>query len=91
MILEALFGLITGIINLIPFELPDLPEQFYNALDFLFNGIKSSLGLLNCFIDLRFWLICAGAMFAVHNVKHIWNGFIYCLNLIPSVNISFWK
>lgn len=91
MILEGLFILITGIINLIPFELPDLPSKFQNVLDMLFNGIISSLGMLNMFIDLRFWISCAVAMTVVYNIKHIWNTFIFCLNLIPSVNISYWK
>lgn len=91
MILETIFKLITGIINLIPFELPKLPDQFQNALDMLFNGINSSLGIINMFIDLRFWISCAIALTVVYNIKHIWNLFVYCLNLIPSVNISYWK
>lgn len=91
MILEAIFKLITGIINLIPFELPQLPIQFQTALDILFDGINSSLGLINIFIDLKFWITCAVAMTIVYNIKHIWNLFVYCLNLIPTVNISYWK
>ena len=91
MIIEALFGLITGIINLIPFELPSLPDQFQTALDFVFDGITSSLGMIDMFIDLRFWLTCAAAMLVIYNIKHIWNGIVFCINLIPSVNVSYWK
>ena len=91
MIIEAIFGLLTGIINLIPFELPDLPEQFQTALDFIFDGILSALGLINIFIDLQFWITCAVAMLVIYNIKHVWNTFVFCLNLIPSVNISYWK
>lgn len=90
MILKAIFDLLTGIINLIPFELPQLPTQFQTALDMLFNGITSSLGLINIFIDLQFWITCAVAMTVIYNIKHIWNLFVYCLNLIPTVNISYW-
>lgn len=91
MIIEGLFNLLTGIINLIPFELPSLPEKFQTTLNFIFNGINGSLGLIDMFIDLRFWLSCAMAMLVIYNIKHIWNGFVWCLNLIPSVNVPFWK
>lgn len=91
MIIESLFKLITGIINLIPFELPQLPEQFQNVLDMLFDGIINSLGYLNLFIDLKFWITCAVSMTIIVNIKHIWNLFIWLLNLIPTVNISYWK
>lgn len=91
MILKGLFTLITGVINLIPFSLPSLPDKFMTTLDFIFNGIKSSLGLLDLFIDLKFWLTCAAAMTVIYNIKHIWNGIIFCLNLIPTVEIPFWK
>lgn len=90
MIIEGLFKLLTGIINLIPFELPSLPDKFMTTLNFLFNGIMDSLGLINMFIDLKFWITCAVAMTVIYNIKHIWNGFVFCLNLIPSVNISYW-
>lgn len=90
MIIEGLFKLLTGIINLIPFELPSLPDKFMTTLNFLFNGIMDSLGLINIFIDLKFWITCAVAMTVIYNIKHIWNGFVFCLNLIPSVNISYW-
>lgn len=91
MIIEGLFKLISGIINLIPFELPQLPDQFQNVLDMLFDGILSSLGIINLFIDLRFWISCAVAMTILVNIKHVWNLFIWLLNLIPTVNISYWK
>lgn len=91
MILEGLFGLLTGIINLIPFELPSLPNKFTTALNTLFTGIKSSLGIIDMFVDLKFWLACASAMLVIYNIKHIWNGFIFCINLIPSVNVSYWN
>lgn len=90
MILEGLFNLISGVINLIPFSLPTLPTKFMNVLNFIFNGIISSLGIINMFIDLRFWISCAIAMTLVYNIKKIWNGIIWLLNLIPSVNISYW-
>lgn len=91
MIIEGIFNLLSGIINLIPFELPSLPAQFQNGLDYIFDGILSSLGIINIFIDLKFWITCAVAMLVVYNIKHIWNTFIFCLNLIPSVNISYWS
>ena len=90
MIIEGLFNLITGVINLIPFSLPSLPEKFMTVLNFVFNGITSSLGIIDMFIDLRFWISCAIAMTLVYNIKKIWNGIIWLLNLIPSVNISYW-
>lgn len=91
MIIEGIFGLITGIINLIPFELPQLPDKFQSALDFVFDGITGSLGIIDMFIDLKFWLTCATAMLVIYNIKHIWNGIVFCINLIPSVNVSYWK
>lgn len=91
MIIEGLFNLLTGIINLIPFSLPSLPDKFMNTLNSIYTGINGSLGIINIFIDLRFWLSCAIAMITIYNIKHIWNGFVFCLNLIPSVNISYWK
>lgn len=91
MIIEGIFGLLTGIINLIPFELPQIPSGFQEALDMLFNGINSSFSILAIFINIRFWFSCAVAMLVIYNIKHIWNLFIYCINLIPSVNVSYWK
>ena len=91
MILEAIFGLITAIINAIHFELPSLPEKFQTTLDFIFNGITSSLGIIDMFIDLKFWITCAIAMTVIYNIKHIWNGIVFCINLIPSVNVSYWN
>lgn len=91
MILEGIFKFITGIINIIPFELPSLPDKFQTTLDFIFNGINSSLGIIDMFIDLKFWITCAVAMTVIYNIKHVWNGIVFCINLIPSVNISYWK
>ena len=90
MILEGLFELISGFIDLIPFELPPVPEDFQNVLDLLFNGIIDSLGLLNMFIDLKFWLSCTATMVLIRNIKHIWNGFIWLINLIPGVEVGYW-
>ena len=91
MILEALFNLLAGIINLIPFELPSMPDKFNTVLDFLLDGIYSTLGIIDLFIDLKFWITCAVMMTVIYNIKHIWNSIIFCINLIPSVNISYWK
>lgn len=91
MIIEAIFDLLSGIINLIPFSLPQLPDSFQSVLDLLFNGIKGSLGLINMFIDLPFWLSCVAMCMLLKNIKHIWNGIIWTLNLIPSVNIGYWN
>ena len=91
MILEALFNLLSGIINLIPFNLPTLPSEVNTTLEFIFNGILGSLGLINIFINLRLWISCAVAMTVIYNIKRVWNGFIWVLNLIPTVQISYWK
>lgn len=91
MIIEGLFNLLAGIINLIPFELPSLPDKFMSVLDFIFDGITSSLGIIDLFIDLKFWLTCAVAMVTIYNIKRVWNGIVWLLNLIPSVNISYWN
>ena len=89
MILEGTFNLISGVINLIPFELPSLPGKFMSVLDFLFNGITSSLGIIDLFIDLKFWISCAVFMTIIYNIKYIWNFIVYLLNLIPTVEIPF--
>lgn len=91
MILEGIFGLLSGIINLIPFELPSLPAKFMNTLNILFDGVLSSLGIVDLFIDLSFWISCAVAMTIIYNIKHVWNGIVWLLNLIPTVNISYWQ
>lgn len=91
MILKVLFSLITGVINLIPFSLPSLPEKFNTTLDFIFTNIKGSLGIIDLFIDLKFWITCAGVMVLLYNIKHVWNTIVYLLNLIPTVDIPFWK
>lgn len=91
MIIEGLFNLLASIINLIPFSLPSMPGKFMDVLDFIFVNITSSLCLIDLFIDLKFWISCAVMMVIVKNIKHLWNGFVFCLNMIPSVNISYWK
>ncbi len=91
MIIELLFGLITGIIKLIPFELPSLPDKFQTVLDMLFDGLDTGFSIVGLFIDLKFWLVCAAAMLVIYNIKRIWNFFIYLLNLIPGVQIPRWQ
>ena len=91
MLIEGLFKLIVNVINLIPFSLPQFPEKFNSVLDMLFNGITSSLGLIDFFIDLKFWIACAVGMTIVYNIKHLWNMIVWLLNLIPSVHIDYWK
>lgn len=91
MIIEGIFNLLAGMINLIPFELPDLPDKFMNVLNTLFTGINGSLGIIDMFIDLEFWIACAVAMTIIYNIKHVWNGIVWLLNLIPTVNISYWS
>lgn len=91
MVIEALFNLISGFINLIPFELPDLPQGFQEVLDLIFNGILGSLSLINVFIDLKFWLSVVSVCVLIKNIKHLWNMFIWLLNLIPVVNVTYWS
>lgn len=91
MILELLFNLIAGAINLIPFELPSLPAKFQTVLDMLFSGLDSGFNILCLFIDLQFWLSCAAAIVVIYNIKRIWNFFVFLLNLIPGVQISRWQ
>lgn len=91
MILKGLFNLISGVINLIPFSLPSLPDKFMTTLNYIFTNMKSGLSIISIFIDLDFWLACAAAMLLVYNIKHIWNTIVWLLNLIPTVDIPFWK
>jgi len=91
MILKALFDLIAGVINLIPFELPQVPDKLQSVLNQIFGGLDIGFKYLGLFIDLPFWISCAVAVAIVTNIKKIWNFFIFLLNLIPSVNISYWK
>lgn len=91
MIIETLFNLISGFINLIPFELPDLPQGFQEVLDLIFNGILGSLSLINVFIDLKFWLSVVSVCVIIKNIKHLWNMFIWLLNLIPGVHVTYWS
>ena len=91
MIIELLFNLITGVIKLIPFTLPALPDKFQSVLDMFFDGLDSGFDILCLFIDLKFWLSCAVVMVLIYNIKRIWNFFIYLLNLIPGVQIPRWQ
>lgn len=91
MIIEGIFALLSGIINLIPFELPALPDRFSSVLDLILENLTSSLSIIDLFIDLRFWINCAIAMTIISNVKLVWNGVIWIINLIPTVDIPFWK
>lgn len=91
MIIELLFNLISNFINLIPFALPDLPQGFQEVLDLVFNGILGSLSLINVFIDLKFWLSIVSVCVLIKNIKHLWNMFIWLLNLIPGVNVTYWS
>lgn len=91
MIIETIFNLIAGVINLIPFELPQVPAKLQTVLDQIFNGLDTGFQYLGLFIDLPFWISCAVAVTIIMNIKKIWNFFIFLLNLIPSVNISYWK
>lgn len=91
MIIKAIFDLIAGVINLIPFELPQVPAKLQTVLDQIFNGLDTGFQYLGLFIDLPFWISCAVAVTIIMNIKKIWNFFIFLLNLIPSVNISYWK
>lgn len=91
MILKALFDLITAIINLIPFSLPQCPDKVQTVLTMIFDGLDKGFPLLGLFIDLPFWFSCAAAMTVIFNIKKIWNMIIWLLNLIPGVSISYWQ
>lgn len=91
MIIEGLFKLISGFINLIPISLPSLPEGVQSSIDLLFNGLKENLGLINIFINLKLWISLASIMVVIYNIKHIWNGLVWLINLIPTVEIGYWK
>ena len=91
MILKAILMGLKGVIFLIPFQLPTMPQQFQTLLTMLLDGIEDSLGLINAFIDLDFLLSCAAIMLVITNIKHIWNAIIWCLNLFPTIEISYWK
>lgn len=90
MILEAIFTLITTIINAIPFSLPSVPTKVQSIIDMIFNGFDTGFPLLGLFIDLPFWFSCAAAMTVVFNIKKIWNTIVFLLNLIPGVSIGYW-
>lgn len=91
MILKAIFDLITKVIDLIPFSLPACPERVQSIIDYIFEGLDSGFPILGLFIDLPFWFSCAAAMTVIFNIKKIWNMFIFLLNLIPGVSISYWQ
>lgn len=91
MIITALFNSIVYLFNLIPFSLPNLPNNFISTLESIFNGITSSFNILAIFINLHFWLICSVVMIILYNIKFIYNLFIFLLNLIPGINIKNWN
>lgn len=91
LIIEKLLTLFFGTINLIPINLPDLPEQFYSLLDMLFDGMINGLGYISIFIDLEFWLQCAAFMLILHESKHIYNAVIWAVNWVPTMDPMSWK
>ena len=53
MIIECLFNLISGIVSLIPFDLPQLPGKFQTLLTFILDNIKNSIGYLNVKVNIK--------------------------------------
>ena len=90
MLLDFILSLISDLINLIPFEFPELPINFYNIIDTMFDGMISALGIIDIFINLSFWLQCAGIMLLAYNARHLYNGAIWVINLIPGVELPRW-
>ena len=91
MILKALFNIIKGVINLIPFSIPGFPDKFMELYNQFKALILAGLNVINAFIDLDFWVTCAILIFTISNAKTIYNIVIWLLNLIPGVDISPWK
>lgn len=90
MLLNLLLSLISGLIDLIPFEFPELPINFYNIIDTIFDGMISALGIIDIFINLSFWLQCASIMLVAYNIRILYNGAIWVINLIPGVELPRW-
>lgn len=91
MIIQGLFNLIKGVINLIPFSIPSFPEKFMDLYNQFKSLILSGLNVINAFIDLDFWIKCAILIFTISNAKTIYNIVIWLLNLIPGVEIKPWQ
>lgn len=91
MIIQGLFNLVKGVINLIPFSIPSFPENFTNLFTQFKNQILSGLNIINAFIDLDFWIKCVILIFTISNAKTIYNIVIWLLNLIPGVEIKPWQ
>lgn len=91
MIIENICTLFFDFIGLLPINLPELPEQFYNLLDMLFDGMITGLGYISIFIDLEFWLQCAAFMLILHESRHIYNAVIWVINWVPSMDPMSWK
>lgn len=91
MILQGLFNLIKGVVNLIPFNIPGFPDDFMSLFEQFKQLILNGLNIINSFIDLDFWVKCAILCLTIANIKVIYNIIIWLLNLIPGVEIQPWK
>lgn len=91
MITERIVSLFLDFIGLLSFNLPELPADFHNLLDMLFDGMITGLGYISIFIDLEFWLSCATFMLILHESKHIYNAVIWVINWFPTMDPNSWK
>lgn len=90
MITEAIFALVTlilnGILNLLD-VLPDFPETLVSSINSFFDLIFSNLSLLSFFVRIETIQIIIPLFILVYNFEHIYKFIMWIVRKIPvSIN-----
>lgn len=90
MILEAVFNLVSGLIQLVFgwINLPDMPETVMSVIDELFTILQGSIGLLSVFVDINMVKILLPVLLIVVNFEEIWKFTMFILRKIPFLGIE---
>lgn len=88
MIIKLLFNLITGIILLIPFNIPQMPSGVSNLLTTYFGYLNSGVTLIGNFVHMDYLRTLVMAALGIEAAIDIYKFVMWVLRKIPMLNVK---
>lgn len=88
MIIKALLQLITGIIGLIPFSIPSLPENFTGFINQFKAIIQGGVNFVSSILPWTYIVTLLEIFLAIEVALHIYKFVMWVIRKIPMANIK---
>lgn len=88
MIIKLLFQLVTGIINLIPFSLPGLPDGVAAILDTFKIYLMSGMGMIKSYTHWNYLTTLLVIVIAMDGVFYGYKFVMWIIRKIPALSIK---